>query len=128
MRMVAAKLIEEPFRCVAFAIIFRLAILLDDRLGHHRNDFFDRRMHNRSTEHLMRISDLAIAMMFFETGITMGITAGKIAGAIQRQQVGSFIKLKRSECFSSLQCTENITKDGAKTSQRQTSKHRRVRF
>jgi len=37
--------------------------------------------------------------------------AGKTAGAIQRKQIGSFIKLKLFECFSPLQRTKDIPKD-----------------
>ena len=37
------------------AVVFRVAVLVDDRLGRERNDFLAIGMNQRGTEHLMRI-------------------------------------------------------------------------
>jgi len=64
-RMVLTKLRQKPFQCVAFAVVFCFAILLQDRFGHQRDDFLLTGTDQRGTKHLMVVGDRAVFMVFF---------------------------------------------------------------
>mgnify|MGYP007023838319 FL=1 len=66
MRMVLAKLRQKPFQGVAFAVVFRFAVLLEDRFGHQGDDFLVTGTDQRGTQQLMMVGDLAVGMVFFQ--------------------------------------------------------------
>lgn len=51
--MVSAKLLEPTTRCVAFAVILGAAVCVDNWLGSQGNDFFEVRVDQSGTQHLM---------------------------------------------------------------------------
>ena len=85
MRVILAQLRHKAFGGMALTIIFLGAILLDDRFGHQRDDFTPIGMNERGTSHLMRIGCGAVAVVLFETRLTMNLFGGEIPGAIESQ-------------------------------------------
>ena len=83
MRVIPTQLGDEAFGSIAFTIIFGRAILLDNGLGHQRNDFAFVGMDERGTQELMGIGDGAISVMFFSTRVAVNLFGGKIARAIE---------------------------------------------
>ena len=66
MRMILAELRQKPFQGVAFAVIFRFAVLFEDRFGHQGDDFLVTGTDQRGTQQLMMVGDRAVAMVFFD--------------------------------------------------------------
>ncbi len=111
--MIAAQLVEKTLGRVAFAVVFRLAVLFDDRLGHQGNHFLEVGMHDRRSQHLMIIGDLSVLAGFLHTGRTVDFVRGKIPGAIQRQQITSFVEDERLQGLAALQLAKHILEQGA---------------
>jgi hypothetical protein len=64
MWVILAQLGEEALRGIAFAIVFLGAILLDDGLGHQRNDLAPARVQQDGTQHLVGIGHVGgLALM-----------------------------------------------------------------
>ncbi len=111
--MIAAELVKKTLGGVAFAVVFRLAVLFDNRLGHQGNDFLEVGVHDRRSQHLMIIGDLSILAHFFHTGRTVDFVGGKIPGAVQREQIRSLVEDERLQGLAALQLAKHILEQGA---------------
>ncbi len=83
MGVILTKLGDEALGRVAFTVIFLGTILLDNRLGHQGNHFTLIGVDERCTQHLVGIGHRAIAVVLFQTRVTMDLCGGKITGAIK---------------------------------------------
>jgi hypothetical protein len=63
MRVILAQLGEEALGGIAFTVVFLLAILLDDGLGHQRNDLTPVGVQQDGTQHLVGIGDGAVSVV-----------------------------------------------------------------
>lgn len=83
MGVVLAQFRDEALGGIALTIVFLGAVLLDNRLGHERNDFALIGMNERGAQHLVPIGNEAIAVMRCQTRVTVNVVGGKIACAIE---------------------------------------------
>ena len=86
-RMFLAKRFQPAAGGVAFAVVFGVAVRLDDRFGRQRDDFLVVGMDQDGAQHLVGITDAAVAMVFHQTRGAMDFGGGEIAGAVERHQV-----------------------------------------
>jgi len=108
--MLLAKAFQPAARGVAFAIILGGAVLLDDRLGRQRDDLLEVGMHEGSAQHLVMIGDAAAAMVLDQARRALDLAGGKIAGAVQGQQVRAVEKDEILQDLAALQTAKDIDK------------------
>ena len=87
MGVILAQLGDEAFRSIAFAIIFRRAVLLHNRLRHQRNHCTKIRMDERRAQHLVIRGDRAVAVFLVQARVTVDGLGGEIPGAIKGHQI-----------------------------------------
>jgi len=109
MGVVLTKLRQEPFQRVAFAVVFRFAILLQDRFGHQGDDFLVAGTNQRGTKHLMMVGDRAVTMMFFHASGAMDFVGREILRAVEGQQIAVIQKAKLLQGLTAGQSREDIS-------------------
>ena len=92
--------------------ILRVAVGLDDRFGCQRDDFLVVGMDQNRAQHLMGISDGAIAMVFLEARGALDGGRGEIAGAIECYQVLAVQVDEVFQSFAALQAAEDVEVHG----------------
>lgn len=110
--MILTKLGDKALGCVAFAVIFLGAILPDNRLGHERDDGALVGVDERRTQHLMGIGDGAVSVVVFQTRVTVNLFGGKIAGAIEGEQIVALDTDHLFKGFAALQVAKNRLERG----------------
>src|SRR5947209_7325999 len=110
--MILAKRREKPLGRMALAVVLGVAVLLEDRLGHQRDDFAEVRMHQHSSQQLMVVRDGAIAMPPFQTVRAMDLLRREIPRTIEGEQVVAIEEGQRLESFAPLQLTEDVGEAG----------------
>ena len=110
--MVLAELRQKPFQGVAFAVVFRFAILFEDRFGHQGDDFLVTGTDQRGTQQLMMVGDLAVAMVFFQAQGAMDLWGREKLDAIQGQQIMAIQKAKIFQGLAADQSGEDISEAG----------------
>ena len=102
--MFVANLLQQTLAGVAFAVVFVVAVLLDDRLRRERNDLLVIGMNHGGSQHLMLIGDLVgLAVLLLQTRFAMDLFRREISGTIQRQQITAVMKDVRFQRFPALQ-------------------------
>src|SRR5688500_13577429 len=110
MGVILTKFGDKTLGGVALAIIFLGAILFDNRLGHQRNDFTLIGVDEGCTQELMGIGSGAVSMMFFQTPVAVALFGGKIARAIEGQEIMALDKDHLFKGFATLKLTKNPCK------------------
>jgi|GEM_PF-1084946 len=108
-RMVPAKRLEPAACGVAFAVAFAVTVLVNNRLGGQRDHFFQVGMNQRGAPDLMRLGHATAAMVLLQARGTVNPGRGKIAGAIQRQQIMSVEIDEQFQRLATLQAANDIT-------------------
>lgn len=85
--MILAQFGDQAFGRIALAVVFRRAIVLDDRLGHQRNDFAPVGVNERGTQQVMGIGDGAVSVVALSTRLAVNLPGGKIARTIEGQEI-----------------------------------------
>ena len=112
-RMFVSNLLQQTLARVAFAVVFVVAVLLDDRLRRERNDLLVIGMHHCRSQHLMMVGDLAcLAVLFLQAGLAMNLFRRKVSGAIHRHQITAFMKGVRFQGLPALQLSKDIVEEG----------------
>lgn len=107
MRVILAQLGHEALGGIALTVIFLRAILLDNGLGHQRNDFTAVWMENRRPQQLVIIGDRTIAMDLVETRVTVNRLRGTIPRAIECQELIAVKKYHLLQCLTALELTKD---------------------
>src|SRR5205807_531878 len=71
MRVILAEFRKETLGRVTLAVVRRLTILLDDRLGHQRDDFAEIGMDERRGQHLMVVGKPAVLRLALQARLTV---------------------------------------------------------
>lgn len=111
--MFLAEQLQPATGSISFAIIFLISIGLDNRLGAQGKYFPMIGMHQRRTEHVMRIGDGAVAMILDQTRLAVNLRGGKVAGTVERDEVMAPEVGVVFEYFPALQTAENVGEGGA---------------
>ena len=108
-RMVPAKRLEPATCGVAFAVVFGVTILVNNRLRGQRDYFFEVGMDQRGTQQLVVVGHAAAAMVLLQTRSTVNLGGGKIARPVQRQQVMAVEIDEPFQRLAALQAAKDIT-------------------
>ena len=84
--MSSAQLGDEALGSIAFAVIFRAAILFDNRLGHERNDVALVGVDEGRPQQRMSRGDGAVSVGCFQTRLAVNLLGGKRAGALESSE------------------------------------------
>ena len=105
--VISAQLGDEALGSIAFAVIFLAALLLDNRLGHERNDCALVGVDAGRPQQLMSIGDGAVSVVCFQTRLAVNLLGGKIAGAIESSAGMALDKDHLFKGFATLQVTQH---------------------
>jgi hypothetical protein len=84
--VISAQLGDEALGSIAFAVIFRAAILCDNRLGHERNDVALVGVDEGRPQQRMSRGDGAVSVGCFQTRLAVTRLGGKRAGALESSE------------------------------------------
>jgi hypothetical protein len=110
--VVLAQLPEQALGCLPLTIVFLGAVLLDNGLGHQRNDFAFLRVQEHRAHHLVAIGDGAIAVMRFQTRRTVNLLGGKIVRAIKGDEGVAVHKHHLFKRFATLEGAKDVLEQG----------------
>ena len=100
--MHAAQLTEQALGRVAFTIVFRRPVRLEDRFGCQRKDLAVIRMHQHRPKHLVIVGRGAVAVVLLGTLGAVHLLRGEVAGAVEREQVVAIEVLEPRQALAAL--------------------------
>ena len=107
-RMILTKVLQPTAGRVAFTVVFDKAILLDDRFGCQRDNFFEVGMDQGCAEQLVGIGDMAPAMVLDHARSTMDFLGREVACAIKCQEVAAVEEDVILQDFASLEAAKDF--------------------
>src|SRR2546428_7658312 len=107
MRVIVAQLGNEAFGRIALTIMLLAAVVFDNRFGHQRNHCTPVRMNECGPQQLMRRGDRTVAVVLFETRLTMNGFGGKRPGAIKGKHITALEKYHLFKRCAALQLPQD---------------------
>ena len=99
-------------RLLTLAAVFLLAVLLVDRLRHHRQDFGQVWMNKHRREHLVAVADGAIAVMLALAIGALNLGGAEVTAPIKGEQVLIPEEAKGLQSFAALDTAEEVGETG----------------
>jgi hypothetical protein len=111
MRVLVSQAFQEASRGIAFAIVFGVSVAPADELRGQGNDLLEIGMNDSGAQHLKIVTGLAASRInLLKTAWRVQLFRGKIAGAVERQNVVPIQKSQLLQGLAPLELAKNRSK------------------